>query len=55
MGNGEQDYIEFLKIRKDFLFNENYIKKCHTLERDSKEICNELINTDKSVYFGHYF
>ena len=54
LGNGEQDYIEFLKIRKDFLFNENYIKKCHTLERDSKEICNELINTDKSVYFRKY-
>ena len=51
LGNGEKEYIDFLNIRKEFLFNENYIKKCHTLERDYKEICNELLNTDKSVNF----
>lgn len=54
LGNGEKEYIDYLKIRKDFLFNENYIKKCHTLERDSKEICNELINTEESVSFRKY-
>ena len=54
LGNGEQDYINYLNIRKDFLFNESYIKKCHTLERNSNEICNELINTDKSVFFRYY-
>ena len=26
LGNGEKEYIEFLNIRKKFLFNENYIK-----------------------------
>ena len=54
LANGEKDYIEFLNIRKDFLANENYIKKCHTLERDSKDICNELINTDKSLDFRNF-
>ena len=54
LGNGEKEYIDFLNIRKEFLFNEDYIKKCHTLERDYKEICNELINTDKSVYFRNF-
>ena len=54
LANGEQDYINYLNIRKDFLFNESYIKKCHTLERNSREICNELINTDKSVYFRNF-
>ena len=54
LGNGEKEFNDYLNIRKDFLFNENYIKKCHTLERDSKEICNELINTDKSVFFRNY-
>ena len=54
LGNGEKEYIEFLNIRKKFLFNESYIKKCHTLERDTKEICNELINTEKSLYFRNF-
>ena len=54
LGNGEKEYIDFLNIRKKFLFNENYIKKCHTLERDTKEICNELINTEKSLFFRNF-
>ena len=54
LGNGEKEFIEYLNIRKDFLFNEDYIKKCHTLERDSNEICNELINTNDSVAFREY-
>ena len=54
LGNGEQEFIEYLKMRKDFLFNEDYIKKCHTLERDSNEICNELINTNETVTFREY-
>ena len=54
LGNGEKEYIDFLNIRKEFLFNEDYIKKCHTLERDYKEICNELLNTDKSVNFRNF-
>ena len=54
LGNGEQEFIDYLKIRKNFLFNDNYIKKCHTLERDSNEICNELINTNLTVAFREY-
>jgi hypothetical protein len=49
LGNGQQEFIDYLNIRKKFLFNENYIKKCHTLERDSNNICNELINRNSSV------
>ena len=54
LGNGEQEFIEYLNMRKDFLFNEDFIKKCHTLERDSNEICNELINTNYTVAFREY-
>ena len=54
LGNGEKEFKEYLAIRKDFLFNEDYIKKCHTLERDSNEICNELINTNNTVDFRKY-
>ena len=54
LGNGEKEYIDFLKIRKEFLFNEKYIKKCHTLERDSNDICNELINIDSSLSFRKF-
>lgn len=54
LGNGEPEYEEYLNIRKDFLFNENYIKNCHTLERDSNNICNELINTNNTVSFREF-
>ena len=54
LGNGQKEFIDYLNIRKDFLFNEEYIKKCHTLERISNEICNELINTNHSVTFRKY-
>ena len=49
LGNGEKEFIDYLNIRKKFLFNDDYTKKCHTLERDSNNICNELINTNSSV------
>ena len=54
LGNGEQEYTDYLEIRKQFLFNENYIKNCHTLERDSNDICNELINTNHTVAFRQF-
>ena len=54
LGNGEKEYIEYLEKRKEFLFNENYIKNCHTLERDSNEICNELINLNNTVSFRQF-
>lgn len=49
LGNGQKEFIDYLNIRKQFLFNDDYTKKCHTLERDSNNICNELINTNSSV------
>lgn len=55
LGNGEQDYLEYLKYRKKFLLGNDYnIKLCHTLERDYREICNELINTNKSYKFRKF-
>lgn len=54
LGNGQPEYISYLENKKDFLNKTYYINKCHTLERDSDEICNELINSNKTVAFRNY-
>ena len=54
LGNGENLYKEYLEKKKEFLNNELYIKQCHTLERDSDEICNELINNNKTFFFRKF-
>ena len=54
LGNGEENYIEYLKLKKQFMSNKTLTKFCHTLERDVDEICLELINTDSSVSFRNY-
>jgi hypothetical protein len=54
LGNGEESYIEYLNMKKQFMSNKTLTKFCHTLERDVDEICFELINTDTSVSFRNY-
>ena len=54
LGNGEDIFIEFLNMKKEFIKNKELTKKCHTLERDFDEICLELINTNTTVGFRNY-
>lgn len=51
LGNGEKEYIEFLEMRKEFINNPEYTKYCHTLERDSDDICLELRKANRTVAF----
>ena len=51
LGNGEKKYIEFLEMKKEFINNKEYTKYCHTLERDSDDICLELRKVNRTVAF----
>lgn len=51
LGNGEKEYEEFLSMKKEFINNEEYTKYCHTLERDSDDICIELTKINRTVAF----
>lgn len=54
LGNGEEIYQDFLKLKKKFINNIELTKYCHTLERDFDDICLELLNTRKSVDFRNF-
>ena len=55
LGNGENDYKLFLAMRKNYLSDENInLKYCHTLERFSYDLCNELININNTVDFRKF-
>ena len=54
LGNGEDIFQNFLEIKKNFMKNPDFTKFCHTLERDSDDICFELLNTDMSVTFRNF-
>lgn len=51
LGTGENDYIEFIKMKKDFINNPEYTKYCHTLERKDDDICIELLKINRKVSF----
>ena len=54
LGNGEDLFIDYLNMKKEFIKNKQLTKKCHTLERDFDDICLELINTNTTVAFRNY-
>ena len=54
LGNGEPAFKEFLEMKKKFIKNNELTKNCHTLERNSDDICFQLLNTNLSVTFRNY-
>lgn len=51
LGSGEQVYIDFINTRQKLLNNEDYTKYCHTLERDSYDICIKAQRVNRTVAF----
>ncbi len=42
LGNGNDTFKDYLKMKKEILSNTNYTSLCHTIERFSDNICVEL-------------
>ena len=54
LGNGDNKFKEYLKLKKKFISNTNYTSLCHTTERFSNDICVEL-QTKRSVLYREEF